>query len=207
MVQNRPAGASHAANAITGPSIVLARHGRPALDRSQHISFQDYRAWWQAYDAGGLAAEQTPLPDTVAMAQRADLVYASTLRRAQETARWLVGNRDIISDPDLVEAPLPPPPLYGLRLKPGLWGVFARIAWHFGASGGLESRAEVQVRTDRACDRLTAAALGDGGKLVMVCAHGWVNRMMRPALHTRGWHCVEDGGDVYWSYRRYVPLV
>jgi hypothetical protein len=27
--------------------------------------------------------------------------------------------------------------------------------------------------------------------------------MLRPALQRRGWVCVRDGGDWYWSWRRY----
>jgi hypothetical protein len=38
---------------------------------------------------------------------------------------------------------------------------------------------------------------------VLLCAHGWFNRMMRPVLRKQGWREIEDGGDAYWSYRRY----
>ena len=30
--------------------------------------------------------------------------------------------------------------------------------------------------------------------------------MMRPVLLRQGWRCVEDGGDNYWSYRRYEKV-
>jgi len=43
-------------------AIVLARHGRPALDRSRTMSWRDYVAWWDAYEDGGLADDQEP-PD------------------------------------------------------------------------------------------------------------------------------------------------
>ena len=41
------------------------------------------------------------------------------------------------------------------------------------------------------------------GQNVLLCAHGWFNRMMRPVLKAQGWREVEDQGDQYWSYRRY----
>jgi hypothetical protein len=30
--------------------------------------------------------------------------------------------------------------------------------------------------------------------------------MMRPILKRQGWREVEDGGDRYWSYRRYEKM-
>jgi hypothetical protein len=30
--------------------------------------------------------------------------------------------------------------------------------------------------------------------------------MMRPILHAQGWREVENGGDSYWSYRRYEKV-
>jgi hypothetical protein len=41
---------------------------------------------------------------------------------------------------------------------------------------------------------------------VVLCAHGWFNRMMRPVLKSQGWREVEDHGDRYWSYRRYEKI-
>ena len=38
---------------------------------------------------------------------------------------------------------------------------------------------------------------------VLLCAHGWFNRMMRPVFRSLGWRCVRDGGDYYWTHRRY----
>lgn len=189
------------------PTIILVRHGKPALDRTRAISFAAYRDWWKAYDDGGLHPDQPDHQKTLAIAPTAEVIYASTLRRAQETANALFPARERTNDPNFVEAPLPPPMLFGLRLRPGVWGVLARISWWLGFSGPLENRTSVDQRVDIAADTLIAAAHKDGGKIVFACAHGWFNRMMRPALHARGWHCVEDGGDGYWSYRRFVPLV
>jgi broad specificity phosphatase PhoE len=79
--------------------------------------------------------------------------------------------------------------------------VLARIAWWFGRHDGMESRQEAEVRAEAAVATLTAQALR--GQNVVLCAHGWFNRMMRPVLRRQGWREVEDKGDQYWSYRRY----
>lgn len=182
--------------------IILARHGRPALDRSKSMSWRAYKQWWAAYDAGGLADADAPAPALAAVAALTHSILASPLRRSLETARAVARGRPIDTDPIFIEAPLPPPPVPGLRLKPGQWGVAARIAWWLGYAGGMESRSGSEQRAHAAVDRVEAEVAG--GRVVLVCAHGWFNRMMRPVLQGRGWRCVRDGGDRYWGFRVYV---
>lgn len=180
--------------------IVMARHGKPEGDRKVKITWREYIIWWQGYDAGGLYPGQTPPEGLCALAQEADVVFSSTLRRSVETAAAAAKGKPVISDPIFVEAPLPPPPLPG-RYKPRRWGVYARIAWWFGRDAGMESRPQAELRAQAAAATLTSHALR--GQNVLLCAHGWFNRMMRPVLLSWGWRCVYDGGDGYWSYRKY----
>lgn len=181
-------------------SITIARHGRPHVDRDVRIDHHDYRDWWAGYDLAGLHPEEAPPDPLVRLAEQSDVIYASTLQRAIHTAQMVAGGRDIITDPVFVEAPLPPPPMWGRR-RPGHWGVLARIAWWFGRHENGESRREAEVRAEAAVATLTAQALR--GRNVLLCAHGWFNRMMRPVLRAQGWREVENQGDRYWSYRRY----
>ena len=67
-----------------------------------------------------------------------------------------------------------------------------------------ETRRQAEVRAEAAVATLTAQALR--GQNVLLCAHGWFNRMMRPVLKAQGWREVEDLGDKYWSYRRYEKV-
>ncbi len=181
-------------------SIVIARHGRPHVDRRVRVDREGYRAWWAGYDKARLHPGETPPEELLRHAEQADVIYASTLPRALHTAEMVAGGREIISDPIFTEAPLPPPPLLGKR-KPGWWGVWSRAAWWMGANEGLESRREAEIRAEAAVATLTAQALR--GKNVLLCAHGWFNRMMRPTLRAQGWREVENRGDKFWSYRRY----
>jgi broad specificity phosphatase PhoE len=181
-------------------SIVIARHGRPHADRNVRIDREGYRQWWAGYDRAKLHPEEVAPPALTALAARADVVFASTLPRALHTAQLAAPGRDIISDPVFVEAPLPPPPLSGKR-RPGHWGVWARITWWFGRHEDKESRQQAELRAEAAVATLTAQALR--GQNVLLCAHGWFNRMMRPVLRGQGWREVENTGDAYWSYRRY----
>lgn len=184
-------------------TIVVVRHGQPHADRNVRVDHRGYREWWRSYDEARLHPEERPPPELERLAEQADVIYASTLPRAIHTAQMIAGGRQIITDPVFIEAALPPPPLWG-RLRPGLWGVLARMAWWFGRHDGMESRQEAEVRAEAAVATLTAQALR--GQHVVVCAHGWFNRMMRPVLRRQGWREVEDRGDSYWSYRRYEKV-
>ncbi len=184
-------------------SIVIARHGRPHADRSVLIDHRGYRAWWADYDRAQLHPDERAPEKLLEFGANADLIYASTLPRAIHTAQLAAPGREIITDPVFVEAPLPPPPFWGRR-RPGHWGVLARIAWWFGRHDGLESRRQAEVRAEAAVATLTAQALR--GQNVMLCAHGWFNRMMRPILRRQGWREMENEGDAYWSYRRYEKV-
>ena len=181
-------------------SIVIARHGQPHADRTVRIDRRGYREWWAGYDRAGLHPDEKPPAALQRLAEKSDVIYASTLQRAIHTAQMVAGGREIVTDPVFVEAPLPPPPLWGKR-RPGAWGVWSRAAWWMGMHERGETRQQTEVRAEAAVATLTAQALR--GQNVLLCAHGWFNRMMRPVLKAQGWREIENGGDDYWSYRRY----
>jgi broad specificity phosphatase PhoE len=184
-------------------SIVIVRHGQPHADRSVRVDRRGFREWWANYDLSALHPDEKPPEALVKLAERSDVLFASTLQRAIHTAQMIAGGRQVITDPVFVEAPLPPPPLWGKR-RPSAWGVYARAAWWAGMSDNGETRHEAEIRAEAAVATLTAQALR--GHNVLLCAHGWFNRMMRPVLKRQGWREVEDGGDAYWSFRRYEKL-
>jgi broad specificity phosphatase PhoE len=190
------------ASASTAPGwIVIARHGEPAMDRSVRLSCEEYVQWWRGYDEAGLKPGQSPPPQLLEEAANADTLMSSVLPRAMETADAVAGGRAVVRDPVFVEAAMPPPAL-PIRTGPRRWGVLARISWWFGFAGEHEPRAKAQARAEAAAATLVARAMR--GENVLVCAHGWFNRMMRPVLLRWGWRCVYDGGDGYWSHRKYV---
>lgn len=193
-----------AAQAGTAPGwIVIARHGRPDCDRTVKLTWDQYIDWWSAYDRTGLKAGQTPPNHLIEHGRNADVVFASTLPRAIRTAEAVAAGKPVVTDAVFVEAPLPPPPIPGTR-SPRAWGVWARTAWWLGRAAGQESRQQAELRAEAAAATLTARALR--GENVLLCAHGWFNRMMRPVLKAQGWREVENRGDSHWSHRRYVKV-
>ena len=185
--------------------IVTVRHGRPDLARDVKIRSREYGDWWAQYDASGLAPEERPPAGLIKLAKGAKTVLSSTLPRAIETARQATGGgREVPADPMFVEAPLPPPPVPFISLKPGAWGVVSRAFWFWGYTPeGVESHLECWGRVRKITARLADyAAEGD----VMLCAHGYLNWMIDQRLRKEGWVRIErNGGNHYWSWRIYEP--
>lgn len=182
-------------------TIIIARHGKPALSRKIRLTWREYRAWWKQYDIGGLAENQKIPKKLKALTEKADVVISSSLLRAKESAQLASGREpDFVYD-DLIEAALPPPHLGSLKFRPKTWGTWSRIVWYWGWPDGMESHGEARARANRMCDVLAGHA--KGGKTVYVSAHGWFNRMLKGSLKKRGWKCVSQNGDLHWSHRRF----
>jgi broad specificity phosphatase PhoE len=186
-------------------TVILARHGEPALSRKTRLSATGYRDWWARYEVGGLKADQSVPAELARAANTADVIIASTRRRSVETVQALANGRDFTKDARFVEAPLPPPAFpEWVKMSPRHWGFIARVWWwFFNHHQGQESRAQAQQRADAvARDLDTLAAQGQD---VLVVAHGFFNTMVGRALKALGWRCVSDEGFAYWSARRFEP--
>ena len=145
-----------------GP-IIISRHGRPALNRDAgpKLAWNDYVDWWAKYEAGPLEDGQAPPDRLMQIVKDADVVFASSRLRAQQTAAMALPHKPAGHDPVFNEAPLPPPKLNGFKALPKTWNVLARTAWlaghHLGdetSVGGPPARAN--------CCAAAARGLGAG---------------------------------------------
>jgi broad specificity phosphatase PhoE len=183
-------------------SVVIARHGEPALSRRIKLSASGYRRWWAAYEEGGIIDPHKAPVGLLELVRQADVVFASVRRRAIETAEAVVQGRHFIRDAMFVEAPLPPPPWPEfIRLSPKVWGAVSRAYWWFGRHDGQESRPEAESRARAAAARLSAEA--EKGSNVVLLAHGYFNHMVGVELKRLGWKHVSGRGYRYWSTRRF----
>lgn len=183
--------------------ITVVRHGRPALDREAGppLNWRAYKDWWALYEIGSLAAGQA-CPDELVRRAVDAIILSSARPRAIETASMIAPGRSIAMNEVFNEAPLPPPEWSDRhRYLPKTWNKIARLAWLLGHAGGQELVVETRERACRAADLLIETA--SDGRDVVLAAHGWFNRMLRRPLARRGWACVRDGGDAYWSFRVY----
>jgi broad specificity phosphatase PhoE len=194
-------------NAVLKPSarpgmITIARHGQPDANREQVLDWQEYEHWWDdVYQPANLVVGQNPPSQgLIDAAASAHTIFASTLTRAIETAQTVAPERELTINKIFVEAELPPPEMPG-RFMAKTWGVFARTSWWLGHARDRESHVDAKARAKQAVDVLVESSKSGP---VVLCAHGWFNRMMRPSLKLAGYKCIHDGGDSYWSYRQYV---
>jgi broad specificity phosphatase PhoE len=184
-------------------TIVLARHGEPALSRKIRLSADEYARWWATYEETGLLPGQTAPAALRALAEQAEAIFSSTRIRSIESARVIITDGRVVeAHPDLIEAPLPPPHWPGwIKLSPRIWGVVARFWWWwFDHHDGQEPRRAAQKRAAAIAEHLIARA--DAGENVLVIAHGFFNTMVRLAVQRRGWKLVENQGWRYWSFAR-----
>ncbi len=136
------------------------------------------------------------------VAKRSAAIVASPILRALQTAEILANGRKIRTDDLYVEAPLPAPLIVPfLRAKPWVWGTLSRLTWSYGYSGGGESHRQADARAVLAAQALAGLAAEEGE--IMLCGHGWFNRMIGIALRRGGWHQTHNGGDKYWALRTY----
>lgn len=184
-------------------AVVLVRHGEPDISRRIRLSAAQYRDWWGLYETRGLMAGQSAPDGLKTVVGGAGTLISSIRPRAVETAGAVCGGRAWAQDPMFVEAPLPPPrwPSW-IRLSPRLWGFIARFWWwFFDHHEGQETRAQAEVRADRAAALLIEKSAD--GRDVVVFAHGFFNGMVGEALRRHGWRCTDDQGFKYWRARRF----
>ena len=167
------------------------------------MGWKDYKAWWAKYELSSLKEGQR-CPEAL-LSQISDdaIIMSSARRRAIETAGQLGRGRDVKHDAMFNEAPLPAPKLGIFPMRPKNWNKISRLLWMLGHSGGEEHVSDAKRRAAKAAEVLVQAAQESGGRDVVLAAHGWFNRMLRPQLKKRGWANVHDGGDKYWSFRIY----
>lgn len=189
--------------AIKAGSIVIARHGEPAISRDVLLSAHEYGKFWDEYELTGLKDGQSAPEHLSKAALEADVVVVSSRKRAIDSARVLVGDAAFTPDERLIEAPLPHPPFPAfVRLNPRLWGFFSRCWWWwFNHHRGQETRAQATERARAVAAELSRQA--DEGKNVLVVAHGFFNAMLGVELRRLGWKRAWGRGWKYWSTRRY----
>jgi len=185
-------------------AITLARHGEPNISRKVKLTAAEYDAWWARYEQTGLAPGQTAPLALCVTAKGAGAILCSTRLRAIESARAVAGDRNVKSDVQFIEAPLPPPHWPGwFKLRPRYWGVVSRFWWwFFDHHDDQERRKAAQLRADEAAAYLMALAAG--GEDVLLIAHGFFNFMIGRSLKRHGWSLVANQGHRYWSTRRFV---
>ena len=182
-----------------GPAIriILVRHGRPAISTSHRTSHREFRDYIDAYEAAGLDPDSVPPEELQDLVKELSAVYTSGKPRAQDSARALAPNAELIADPLFVEAPLASPRIPLLRMKVPTWAVMARILWHAGYHPEIEDYRRSKHRAVRAADILTKRAREEGTAALV--AHGYFNLIIGRELRRRGFRKTGSHLVQFWN--------
>jgi broad specificity phosphatase PhoE len=181
--------------------IVLARHGKPDLQRSPMLAPKEMQQWIEAYEASGILA-QPLLPSVTAIAVSAGHVLTSTCRRAIESARALGLVQPAAAEAVFREAGLFHFPWRFPPLPPALWVVIFRLAWFLGFCGSAESLHQAKARARLAARHLVELAEEKGS--VLLIGHGIMNQLIAKELLALGWRGPKRPSSGYWKSSTYI---
>jgi broad specificity phosphatase PhoE len=178
-------------------TIHLIRHGRSALEHDgRWYRAREVSSYEDAYDAAGIRDDLAPTAAVVALARRADVLLASDMRRAIESARRLDPTREPTIIPALRELRLEPPVWIPASLPISVWDAMSHLQWTTRIV--LRSDHDIVRRARQASDALLEAAYECDN--VVAVTHGGIRRIIAADLLRRGRALVSrDGGHRNWS--------
>ncbi len=165
--------------------VILVRHGKPAIPTNPRTSHRGFSRYIDAYQDAGLDPQSAPPEELLDLVKGLNAVFTSGFPRANDSARTLLPEAEVIADPLFAEAPLAAPKIPLLKMKVPVWAVMARIMWHAGYHPEIENYARAKARAGAAADILLKRAEGNQGVAVLV-AHGYFNAMIGRVLRKRG---------------------
>ena len=177
--------------------ILLIRHGRPDLPVSPRTCHAGFRDYIDAYESAGLDPRDAPPGELQDLVSELAIVFSSGRRRADESARMLAPDAQLIVDPLFVEAPLASPPIPLLRMRVTKWAVVSRVLWHTGFHPNIENYRKARHRAVQAADLLIEQCSKEGA--VALVAHGYFNFLIGRELRGRGFRNLGTHRARFWN--------
>jgi len=177
--------------------IILVRHGKPAIETSPRTSHHGFRRYIDAYEEAGLDPQSAPPDELRDLVMGLDEVFTSGSKRAEDSARTLLPEADLIVDPLFKEAPLAAPRIPLIKMKVPKWAVMARLMWHAGYHPEIENYRRAKHRASEAADILVARAHKTGAAVLV--AHGYFNAIIGRALRKRGFRKTGSHRARFWN--------
>jgi broad specificity phosphatase PhoE len=186
------------AGAGTKPlKIILIRHGRPAIATAPRTSHHEFRTYIDDYEDAGLDPASAPPEELQDLVREIETVFTSGKKRADESARMLAPNAELIVDPLFVESPLASPRIPLLKMKVTKWAVVSRLMWYAGFSPRIEGYRKSKRRAVKAAEILIDRAAADGQTALI--AHGYFNYLIGIELRRRGFKQTGSHKARYWN--------
>ncbi len=177
--------------------ITLVRHGRPAIATAPRTSHREFRTYIDDYEDAGLDPASAPPEELQDLIGELDVVFTSGRKRAEQSARALAPNAELIVDPLFVESPLASPRIPLLKMRVTKWAVISRLMWYAGFSPKIEGYRKSKRRAAKAAEILIGRARKDGQTALV--AHGYFNYLIGIELRRRGFKQTGSHKARYWN--------
>ena len=166
-------------------SVVLIRHGKPAIGKGRLLGHRTFQQYIEDYEMAGLDPSDPPPDWLVDLTRKTRRIFASDRPRARESAKALAPHAKVLPDALFMEAQLKSPKVPLVRMNAPVWAVVARLAWHAGHNAGIEDYRDAKGRAQKAVEILRETAEKDG--IAVLVAHGYFNAMIGRMLSRQGW--------------------
>lgn len=181
--------------------VLLIRHGRPNLPVSPRTCHTGFRDYIDAYESAGLDPRDAPPEELQDLVGELAVVFSSGKRRADESARILAPDAELVVDPLFVEAPLASPRIPLLRMQVTKWAIVSRVLWHTGFHPDIEDYRRTKHRAAQAADLLIEQCRNEDA--VVLVAHGYFNFLIGRELHRRGFRSFGTHRARFWNVVEY----
>jgi hypothetical protein len=166
--------------------LILVRHGRSAhLHGGAWYDIEGLRRWMVGYDEAGIREGDAPPAALKSQASHADLIIASDMARAMQSAQRLAAGRTVEVSPLLRETPLEIPRWVPVRLPMLLWDALIHTQWFVRLLRHAHASPEELERAEAAALWLTTRS--EGRALTIVLTHGVFRRLVAARLLEHGW--------------------
>src|SRR5579872_5095078 len=105
---------------VRPPRVVLVRHGKPAIPMAR-TCYRGFRHFIAAYETARLDPRSAPPAELRALVKDLPAVFTSGAPRANDSARSLAPQAQIIADPLFAEAPLAGPRIPLVKMTVPSW--------------------------------------------------------------------------------------
>ncbi|WP_026529015.1 histidine phosphatase family protein [Butyrivibrio sp. VCD2006] len=156
--------------------IAIMRHGTVAHKWKNLCTSAEFDAECRAYDTAPLAEKFV-----VVQGNSTRLIYVSTLRRSEETARQLFGDVKLVRSKLINEVPLRSAFDTDKRLPLFFWYVMGRLQWLTGSKRQKETKRETAKRAEKFVRRII-----ENGEDCVVVTHGIFMHTLIPVLEKHG---------------------
>ena len=176
--------------------IILIRHAKVDIDNSKKVDAKALQKWIELYDHAPILKESLPTKETITLAQDADVVLTSTLRRAIDSAKVL--GVEVSEENSLFnEALIPNMSVPYLKFRPKTWLVILRLLLFVGLGKKDTSLKASKTQAKNAAIHLET--LTNEHETVVLVGHGGMNWLIGKVLIQSGWIQEGKSGHGNWG--------